>query len=59
MVEPPVSPAVNVSANFPGWLTIGPTPVSVGAPGVVAGVFAVDAGLHSPAPTELIARTRK
>ena len=57
--EPPVAPAVNVIANLPGCPTTGVTEVKVGASGLVAGVIAADAALHSLFPTELTARIRK
>ena len=57
--EPPVAPAVNVIANLPGCPTTGATELNVGASGLVAGVMAAEAGLHSPFPTELIALMRK
>jgi hypothetical protein len=60
IAAPPVSPAMKVNARDPGSFGVGIlTAVRFGAPGIVAGVIALLATLHSPVPIEFTARIRK
>ena len=60
IADPPVFPAVNARASRPDGLVLGIViAVSVGAPGIVAGVSAALDGLQAPLPAALTARTWK